>query len=346
MTLFAPGEVFQYGGVSMHVAGRMAEIATGKKWDVIFNEKFGTPLSLVHTDYLGLGATTNYRIAGGMGTTMPDYGKLLNMFYHYGNYNGVQIIDTASVIAMQTDQTKGVSLINTPYSGDPLRENLRYGFGVWLEKINPTNNSVVQCGDQGAFGFTPWIDRCRNMSVVFFVRKTLAAIQPTHTKLRELIEQVVPIAIPKPSITYIASQLKSSANTGNQWLLNGVEISGATSQFYTPLSLGSYSVRVTNLGGCDMLSDVYDYKTTSMPSTHNESLNIYPNPTKGKFLIQLSSSLTTSITITNPAGVKVKAMLVQGESNEIDLSDCVNGVYVLTIKNDLDAVNKKIILSK
>lgn len=37
--VFTPGTEFLYGGVSMHVAGRMAEIAIGMRWDSFFSKK-------------------------------------------------------------------------------------------------------------------------------------------------------------------------------------------------------------------------------------------------------------------------------------------------------------------
>ena len=134
MTSFAPGTAFQYGGVSMHVAGRLAEITTGMTWDSLFQQKIAIPLGMTNTDYEALGETMNYRIAGGMGTTMPDFSKLLIMLLNDGLFNGVQVIEPETVSMMQSDQTNGVPLISTPYSNDPLRQDFRYGYGVWVEK--------------------------------------------------------------------------------------------------------------------------------------------------------------------------------------------------------------------
>jgi CubicO group peptidase (beta-lactamase class C family) len=237
MTSYAPGTAFQYGGVSMHVAGRMAEIATGLSWDTLFNQKIAIPLEMNNTDYLGLGNTTNFRIAGGIGTTMPDFAKFMTMMLNNGNYNGTQIIDSETIDMMTSDQTGGVPLIETPYENDPLRENLRYGYGNWIEQ--ESNNLTTQFGSQGVFGFTPWVDRCRNITCVFFVRKTLNTIQPIHTQLRNLVEQIIPLWAAVPTITQNGSFLQSSSLSGNQWLLNGVEIPLATNQTYTPTQNGN-----------------------------------------------------------------------------------------------------------
>lgn len=49
--------------------------------------------------------------------------------------------------------------------------------------------------------------------------------------------------------------LVSSASEGNQWLLGGEEISGATEINYTPLATGYYQVQITTSEGCTAVSD-------------------------------------------------------------------------------------------
>jgi hypothetical protein len=48
--------------------------------------------------------------------------------------------------------------------------------------------------------------------------------------------------------------LTSSAASGNQWLKNGVVITGATTNIYDVTLAGQYSVRVTNTAGCTQVS--------------------------------------------------------------------------------------------
>jgi gliding motility-associated-like protein len=59
--------------------------------------------------------------------------------------------------------------------------------------------------------------------------------------------------------------LNSSASSGNQWLLNGTAIAGATNSFITINQGGNYSVQATNAGGCSATST--DFTVT-----------VYPNP--------------------------------------------------------------------
>lgn len=332
MTSYSPGTAFQYGGVSMHVAGRMAEIATGMSWDSLFQQKIALPLGMTNTDYIGLGATTNFRIAGGVGTTMPDFSKLLIMLLQYGSINNSQVIDSLSVKMMQSDQTNGVPLIGTPYSNDPLRQNLRYGYGVWVEQ--ETNGETTQYGSQGAFGFTPWIDRCRNITCVFFVRKSLSTIQPTHNQLRNLVEQIIPIKLQQPAITLNGNQLQSSYQNGNQWYLNDTILIGETNQSITPNQSGNYSVKYTSEEGCEIFSNEFNHIVLGISDILNENkILFYPNPASTRLFIKTEDNSLSQYQIYNSIGQVMK----QGKltENSVDVSGLPKGIYFiqLNVKN-------------
>ncbi|MCE2822437.1 MAG: serine hydrolase [Bacteroidota bacterium] len=326
MTAFAPGTAFQYGGVSMHVAGRMAEIATGVSWDSLFRQKIALPLGMIHTDYAGLGATGNFRIAGGVGTTMPDFSKLLIMLLQYGRINNIEVLDSQIVRVMQSDQTGEVPLIGTPYFNDALRQNLRYGYGIWIEEA--TNGETTQYGSQGAFGFTPWIDRCRNIACVFFVRKSLGLVQPTHTRLRNLVEQIIPLKLQKPVITAVAGQLQSSYSFGNQWYFNGSLMSEETGQFVTPSQNGKYSVKFISEEGCEVFSDDYNYMLLSeaeLPLSGDTA--VYPNPARTVIYFECENGFR----IMSSTG----ELLIESSQdvNRINISELPAGLYFLQTGN-------------
>src|SRR5688572_9923478 len=52
-----PGTKFKYGGLAMQVAGRMAELATGKDWEAIFQEKIAGPLGMRSTHFTPVDTT-------------------------------------------------------------------------------------------------------------------------------------------------------------------------------------------------------------------------------------------------------------------------------------------------
>jgi CubicO group peptidase (beta-lactamase class C family) len=190
------GSQFGYGGVSMHVAGGIAEKVTGKTWDIVFKEQVADKCQMPNTNYIALGNTTNYRIAGGAGTRMMEFANLLLMLLNDGKFNGMQVLSKNAVDEILKDQTNGVPIAFTPYEGDPLRQNFRYGLGCWVEEL--TNGVPTAFGSQGAFGFSPWIDKKRNVIGILFVQRTLGAVntQPTpetapYTLIRRKINEII-----------------------------------------------------------------------------------------------------------------------------------------------------------
>ncbi len=171
----APGKVFSYGGNSMQVAGRMAEIATGKAWDDIFIAEMVTPLNLNASDFAtastapGYVRNTNPRIAGGVRSTLEDYGKVLDTVLAYGCLDtgfpnnclpGRRFLSRVTIEFMARDRTVGTVDISRP----PTSIGYGYGLGQW---IDPTSPLIVS--SPGAFGFTPWVDRNTQVAGVLLV---------------------------------------------------------------------------------------------------------------------------------------------------------------------------------
>lgn len=69
---------------------------------------------------------------------------------------------------------------------------------------------------------------------------------------------------PTPLITVAMPDLISSSSVNNQWILNGTDIPGATSQAYTPSVNGTYEVRVTDVNGCKSTSQPYNLMNVSI----------------------------------------------------------------------------------
>jgi len=190
------GTKFAYGGVSMQVAGGIAEKVTGKTWDIIFKEKIADKCQMPNTNYTGLGPTTNYRIAGGAGTRMTEFGNFLLMLLNEGKFNGTQVLSNGAVKEMLKDQTNGVPLAYTPYENDVLRSSFRYGLGCFIEEI--TSGQPTAFGCQGAFGFSPWIDTKRGVVGILFTQSGFGKVntQPTaqtapYTLIRNQINKIL-----------------------------------------------------------------------------------------------------------------------------------------------------------
>ncbi|MBU7009581.1 MAG: beta-lactamase family protein [Theionarchaea archaeon] len=189
-----PGTQFYYGGLSMQVAGRIAEIAGGKEWCELFEEKIADTLGMTETDYNGLGKTNNPRIAGSIQTSAHQYIKFLEMLLAGGSYNGKQILSQQAVDEMLRDHTDGVPIVHSPWSqynlSPPIAEEVRYGIGCWREIIDETGG-IREASSQGAFGFSPWIDVERNLAGVLAVKSRLTKVMSLYLEMKEIVREIV-----------------------------------------------------------------------------------------------------------------------------------------------------------
>ena len=80
---------------------------------------------------------------------------------------------------------------------------------------------------------------------------------------------------------------------------------------------------------------------------NNNHIRVYPNPSKGKILIQnLSNSITENISIKNSLGNLVKVSENNNSLISIDLSNLENGIYFIEINSSIGKRIEKIILTK
>ncbi|RZL15925.1 MAG: T9SS type A sorting domain-containing protein [Hymenobacter sp.] len=131
----------------------------------------------------------------------------------------------------------------------------------------------------------------------------------------------------------------SSAATGNQWYRNGTLLGGATAQTYvvnTNTQPGSYSVVVTNAGGCASPASTASVVTATAQATAAAGLDLYPNPTPdGRVWLQRPrSAFATTLDVRNMLGETVRSCSLpasDGTAQEVDLHQLPAGVYVLLL---------------
>lgn len=182
----APGAVLCYGGLSMHLAGACAEIASGQSWSDLVEQRFKQPLGLTATTY---GNTPNPRIAGGASSTLYEYATVLQMLLNDGLWGTNRVLSSNAVHVMLQDQTGGAQILCSPYQQYGLGET-RYGIGAWLEELAP-GGSVYQIGSGGAFGFAPWIDTQRNVAGVFMVVNLMQNVFPGVQQIKAAVRAAV-----------------------------------------------------------------------------------------------------------------------------------------------------------
>ncbi|MEM7625492.1 MAG: serine hydrolase domain-containing protein [Planctomycetota bacterium] len=186
-----PGVEFNYGGVSMHIAGRIAEVVTGQEWDTLFAERVATPLGLTDTDYEGLGTTDNPRIAGGARSTIEDYQRVLAMLRNGGTYDGRAVLSPEAVQTILADQTAGAVFADGPPSID---EYLGYGIGNWIEVVHETTDESLEFSSPGGFGTTPWINPGLGVYGVFMIDDELRSVDDLIDDVRELTRDALQLS--------------------------------------------------------------------------------------------------------------------------------------------------------
>ena len=153
-----PGGTFAYGGLSMHVAGAAAEVATGERFVDLFAERIATPLGISNTHFVAA-SQDNPRVSGGVESTATDFARFMDMLLNDGvdRATGTRILDANSVAEMLSQQTNDAQ----PIVFSPV-DNHRYGIGVWLDQLEQAGPMAG-----GARGFHSWIDESQGLIFSF-----------------------------------------------------------------------------------------------------------------------------------------------------------------------------------
>lgn len=188
-TLVEPGE-FNYSGVGMDIAARVAEVASGTAYEDLLKTRIFTPLGMRNTSFrLAADAAASkpgesryVSGGGGLNSTLDDLAAFYQMLSNNGTYNGRRILSEKSVREMRRKHA-------TP-TGSEFVFGEGYGFGLVLNRMQPDNSSLTY-GHPGALGTAAWADADRDLVVVAFTQVALRRAAPfigsIQTKLREIV---------------------------------------------------------------------------------------------------------------------------------------------------------------
>jgi CubicO group peptidase (beta-lactamase class C family)/pimeloyl-ACP methyl ester carboxylesterase len=161
---FAPEAQFEYGGLAMQVAGRMAELAAGLDWETIFQRKIARPLGMKNTRFTPVDSGHTPMIGGGAVSTFDDYVRFLTMIADGGVFEGRRVLSAKAIEEMTADQVRGAVVKREEFV-----ERMRgythrgvYGLGMWREEVDGSGAAVVLSSPSWA-GTYPWIDRRHNI---------------------------------------------------------------------------------------------------------------------------------------------------------------------------------------
>lgn len=163
---YSVGGQFAYGGISMHIGGRVAEVVSLQDWEAGWQARLGAPLGITSIDWQGLGPTENYMIAGSARSNLRDYGRLLHLLLNEGRANGQRLLSRDAVFRFWQDNVGNLPVIDPPPTAS---SPVLYGMGSWLDNTRPLADRPL-IHSLGAFGFFPWVDFREGLYGIFMIR--------------------------------------------------------------------------------------------------------------------------------------------------------------------------------
>lgn len=156
----------------------------------------------------------------------------------------------------------------------------------------------------------------------------------------EEVEVVVNPLPAQPIISVGGAGLDAPSGTSHQWYLNGNPIEGATTQTYSPLETGDYSVEVFDGNGCSSISEPYNWLTVGVDE-YEIGLEIYPVPFNAVFQIRADVSIL-SIQAMDVAGRNVYTSSPQSSGVSVDATNWANGTYLIRLETENGLITKRV----
>ncbi len=180
-----PGTDFWYGNVGLNIAGRILEVISKKKFEVLIKTKLFTPLGMAKTTFADVnGGPVNP--SGGAKSTADDYMKFLVMLLNKGKHNGVQVLSENAVNEMMKVQNTLAQIKYAPKAA----EGYLYASGSWV--MEEKNGVATALTSPGLFGTWPMIDYCRGYAYIVFVKNMLGDERAdAHRQLKKIVDEQI-----------------------------------------------------------------------------------------------------------------------------------------------------------
>jgi hypothetical protein len=132
----------------------------------------------------------------------------------------------------------------------------------------------------------------------------------------------------QPQISNTLGTLECTPAFSYQWYMNGMLISGATLQQFTPSQVGNYWVVISDASGCNAQSEPYGYWILGqVAQAQNNFLRIYPNPASD--FVFMDASDHGNWMLYDISGKLCLTGHANKGPNRIILKDLQKGMYVL-----------------
>jgi poly(3-hydroxybutyrate) depolymerase len=187
-----PDMSFRDGQLGMQVAAAAAMRVTGVSWHQLVENRLVAPLNLSGTGFgaqfppgADAGKTALPWLATGAVSTIDDYTAFLRMLANQGRVGSKQALSKAAVAEMLRDQVPPLVAVHD--EAFPAR-SLRYGLGVWIEKLG---DGGVRVGEPAGLGFSPWFDVELGVAGLFVANVRTSKPLPQVARIQQKVAEVL-----------------------------------------------------------------------------------------------------------------------------------------------------------
>ncbi|AXE17280.1 hypothetical protein DR864_05800 [Runella rosea] len=179
------------------------------------------------------------------------------------------------------------------------------------------------------------------------VRDTVCAVSSLSpvVEIKPAVEATVTPEVTGPIYAPLKARLKANEGTGltYQWLKDGIEITGETNSVYEAGESGNYAVRVTK-DGCRNTSQALGItilQPLGVEPTLTELVNVYPNPTNGRFQLTLPpQGQNTLVEMLDATGRSLPLQVRAGYYE----AEATPGLYWIRVKVGREEIKKRLII--
>jgi CubicO group peptidase (beta-lactamase class C family) len=162
-----PGTEFYYSHVGLNIAGRILEIVSKKKFDMLIKQQLFNPLGMRKSSFSELdGGAINP--SGGGKSNADEYIIFLRMLLNNGKHKGQQILSEASIKELKKIQTTPEIIKFAPKYG----QGLSYAAGSWVVEDDGKGEATALSAS-ALLGTWPLIDWCRGYVFIVMVKDKL-----------------------------------------------------------------------------------------------------------------------------------------------------------------------------
>lgn len=158
------GEEFRYSNIGLSIAGRVLEVVSKKRFDMLAQQKIFRPMGMRQTSFSSITAGV-VDPAGGARSSANDLIRFMTMLLNNGVYKGQRVLSEASVKEFRTIQTSP-DLIK--YVSDEAN-GFQYALGAWAPEQNAKQATILTAPSLG--GTVPVVDFCRGYAFVYFLKE-------------------------------------------------------------------------------------------------------------------------------------------------------------------------------